>query len=82
MRKELLLACALTGLMTSVHAKEEQKTTKEEVVGECFGVNSCKSQSACAGKNECAAKNECKGKGWVKKTEKECKELNGKFKKM
>lgn len=76
MRKELLLACALTGLMTSVHAKEEQKTTKEEVVGECFGVNSCKSQSACAGKNE------CKGKGWVKKTEKECKELNGKFKKM
>lgn len=83
MKKEILLAAALTGLMTMSHAEEKKSSDKaQEVVGECLGVNSCKSQGACAGKNDCAGKNECKGKGWVKKTEKECKELKGTFKKI
>lgn len=82
MRKELLLVCAISGLMATAHATEESKANKEEIQGQCYGVNACKSQSACAGKNECATKNECKGKGWLKKTEKECKELKGKFKKI
>jgi hypothetical protein len=83
MKNELLIVAALTGMMSLAHA-DDKKTAEstKEMVGECFGVNSCKSTGACAGKNDCAGKNECKGKGWVKKTEKECKELKGTFKKM
>jgi hypothetical protein len=54
----------------------------KEIKGECHGINACKGTGDCGGKgHECAGKNECKGKGWVKKTEKECKEVKGTFKK-
>lgn len=83
MRKELLLAAALTGLMSFGHA--EEKTTApaaKEVTGECSGVNACKGTGECGGKgHECAGKNECKGHGWVKKSEKQCKEMKGTWKK-
>lgn len=83
MKSELLLACALAGIMTSTHAAESKtkEAPKDEIMGQCLGVNSCKGQSACHGKNECAGMNECKGKGWVSKTEKECKSLKGTWKK-
>jgi hypothetical protein len=81
MRKELLLAAALTGLMTVAHAEDKKAApavAKKEVKGECSGVNSCKGTGECGGKDHsCAGKNTCKGQGWVTKTEKECKELKG-----
>lgn len=83
MRKELLLAAAFTGLMSISYGADSAKTASaKEVNGECHGVNTCKGTTDCGGKgHECAGKNECKGKGWLKKTEKECKELKGTFKK-
>lgn len=83
MRKELLLAAAFTGLISVANATESTKTASvKEVQGECHGINACKGQGECGGKgHECAGKNECKGKGWLKKTEKECKDLKGTFKK-
>ena len=48
----------------------------------CEGVNACKGKSACStAKNGCAGQNGCKGKGWVKMTEKQCKEKGGKVSK-
>ena len=83
--KNLLLAAALSGLALSASATEATKTTapaKEEISGQCYGMNSCKGTSACHGeKNACAGKNSCKGKGWLKTSEKECKDKKGTFKK-
>lgn len=86
--KNLLLAAALSGLALTASANEATKTpaeaaTKEAkaVEGKCFGVNTCKGTSAChSEKNACAGQNSCKGKGWMKKTDKECKEMKGTFK--
>lgn len=85
--KNLLLAAALSGLAFAATADEAAKTktpTKEatSVEGQCYGVNSCKGTSAChTEKNSCAGTNACKGKGWLKMSEKDCKDKKGTFKK-
>jgi hypothetical protein len=85
--KNLLLAAALSGLALTVSAADTKTATPaakdaQAVEGQCTGVNSCKGTSAChSDKNACAGKNSCKGKGWMKTSEKECKEKKGTFKK-
>lgn len=80
-KKKILLGAAFTGLMlgSTVYANE---TTAQGPEGQCHGINSCKGQSACGvqGSHGCNGHNECKGKGWLKMTEKECKEKGGTFK--
>jgi hypothetical protein len=45
---------------------------------QCAGINACKGKSACqTAKNGCAGQNECKGQGWLKVTEKVCKDKGG-----
>jgi len=87
--KNLLLAAAFSGLALTATANDAAKTTAtketpkeaKEVMGQCHGINSCKGTSAChSEKNSCAGTNSCKGKGWMKTSEKECKEKKGKFK--
>lgn len=88
--KNLLIAAALSGLALSAQATDSKTTTTKsapkeakEVQGQCFGVNSCKGTSSChSEKNSCAGTNSCKGEGWLKVSEKECKDQKGKFKKM
>ncbi|MBC7538171.1 MAG: hypothetical protein H7281_05080 [Bacteriovorax sp.] len=85
--RNLLLAAALSGLALTATANDaaiaaapvkEAKT----IEGQCHGINSCKGTSAChSEKNSCAGNNACKAKGWLKTTEKECKEKKGTFKK-
>jgi hypothetical protein len=88
MKKSSLLSAATFGLLLasqSLSAEETKKTDTtmkpEAAMGECHGINSCKGQSLCGSKdgNECAGKNTCKGKGWISKTEKECKAKKGKW---
>jgi len=85
-KKQVLLAAALMALnLGSVSATESKSTTQKsdakEVQGQCMGANSCKGTSAChTQSNDCAGMNSCKGKGWIKATEKECKEKKGTFK--
>lgn len=85
--KKVFLAAALSGLAFAACAKDGAKTTtpvKEvtSVEGECHGINSCKGTSAChTESNSCAGTNSCKGKGWLKTSEKECKDKKGTFKK-
>ena len=84
MKKEILVAAALSGLMAvAAHAQSAAApAAARPVKGECAGVNACKGKGDCGGKgHECAGKNACKGQGWVKKTEKECKDLKGTWKK-
>lgn len=84
--KNLLLAAAISGLAMTASANEAAKTAApakeaKAVEGKCFGVNSCKGTSAChSEKNACGGQNTCKGKGWLKSTEKECKDKKGTFK--
>ncbi|RPJ73492.1 MAG: hypothetical protein EHM20_12140 [Alphaproteobacteria bacterium] len=85
--KNLLLVAALSGLAFAASAKDAPKTSapiKEatSIEGECHGINSCKGTSAChTESNSCAGTNSCKGKGWLKTSEKECKDKKGTFKK-
>ena len=82
--KNLLLAAALSGLALTATANEASKDAPKEakaVEGKCIGINSCKGTSAChSEKNACGGMNSCKGKGWLKASEKECKEKKGTFK--
>ena len=82
--KSLLVGAAFSGLILTAPADAEAagKKDKEEVTGECHGVNECAKKGACGGKgHSCAGKNECAKKGWLKMTEAECKKKGGKFKK-
>lgn len=83
-KKNLVLTAALLGLSLSQNisaADKKAEETKKEVEGQCIGVNSCKGTSACHSEaNSCAGTNACKGKGWLRMTEKQCKEKKGKFK--
>ena len=86
--KNLLLAAALSGLALASMANEATSkpasSVKESnaVSGQCHGINSCKGTSACHSEmNSCAGTNACKGKGWLKTSEKECKQKKGTFKK-
>lgn len=83
--KNLLLAAAFTGLAMTATANDAAKTAAPKeakaVEGQCYGINTCKGTSGChSEKNACAGQNSCKGKGWLKMTDKECKEKKGKFK--
>ncbi len=82
--KSLFLAAALSGLALSAQAVEGAKNSSKEVEvskGQCLGINSCKGTSAChSEKNSCAGTNSCKGQGWLKTSEKECKDKKGTFK--
>jgi hypothetical protein len=85
--RNLLLAAALAGLALTATANDATKSAApakevKAVEGQCHGVNSCKGTSAChSEKNSCAGNNTCKAKGWLKTSEKECKEKKGTFKK-
>lgn len=81
--KNFILAAALSGLAVSANATDAKKAEEgnKGVEGKCFEVNSCKGTSSCHSEaNSCAGSNSCKGKGWLKMTEKACKEKKGKFK--
>jgi uncharacterized membrane protein len=82
--KNVLLAAAFAGLAMSatVHADSTTKKDAQSSEGQCYGVNSCKGTSAChSEQNSCAGQNTCKAKGWIKMTEKACKDKKGSFKK-
>ena len=85
--RNLLLAAALSGLAFSACADDVAKSNAPQkeakvVEGQCHGINSCKGTSAChSEKNSCAGTNSCKAKGWLKTSEKECKDKKGTFKK-
>jgi hypothetical protein len=85
--RNLLLAAALSGLALSATAADVAKAVAPQkeakaVEGQCHGINSCKGTSAChSEKNSCAGTNACKAKGWLKTSEKECKDKKGTFKK-
>lgn len=83
--KNLLLAAAFSGLALTATANDaknaEAPKEAKSVEGKCFGINSCKGTSAChSEKNTCAGQNSCKGSGWLKMTEKVCKDKKGTFK--
>lgn len=85
--RNLLLAAALSGLALTATAEDAAKAAAPKsdakaIEGQCYGVNSCKGKSAChSEKNSCAGSNACKAKGWLKTSEKECKDKKGTFKK-
>ncbi|MDD4973536.1 MAG: hypothetical protein PHY93_04255 [Bacteriovorax sp.] len=85
--RNLLLAAALSGLALSATAADVAKAVAPQqeakaIEGQCHGINSCKGTSAChSEKNSCAGTNACKAKGWLKTSEKVCKEKKGTFKK-
>lgn len=83
--KNLLMAAAISGLAFAASAEDTKSAAPKEapaVEGHCMGINACKGKSAChSEKNGCAGENSCKSKGWLKTTEKECKEKKGTFKK-
>jgi len=80
-KKAILAGAALTGLLFGVSGCSSSKSTGNEVVGECQGMNSCKGTGACGGKgHSCAGQNKCKGQGWLKLSKKDCLAKNGTFK--
>ena len=47
----------------------------------CYGVNNCKGQSECqTATSTCNGNNACKGRGYLIKTESECKKMGGSLK--
>lgn len=47
----------------------------------CYGVNACKGKSQCkTAISDCKGKNTCKGHGYLMKTAKQCKKLDGSLK--
>ncbi len=76
-----VMASAVVGLLGAGCglAGGEDKAEGKELL-KCAGINSCSGKGECAaadGSHDCGGKNSCKGKGWVKVTEKECKEKGG-----
>jgi len=73
-RKSLVLAAAMTGLLSGTVARvnaqdnqEKPKASGKKAVAEkhsCAGKNSCKGKGGCkSSDNGCKGKNSCKGKG-------------------
>lgn len=89
--KSLLVAAAVTGLLTSQLSlaagkpKADAKAAKEPV-GNCTEANDCHGKGKCTGLNadgtptKGAAKNSCAHHVLTGKTEKECKEMGGTWK--
>jgi hypothetical protein len=78
----LLVATAAVGFLSSglMLAAEAKDAKPEAKTVRCSGVNSCAGKGECSaadGSHECAGKNSCKGKGWVKVSEKDCKDKKG-----
>jgi hypothetical protein len=77
--KQIFLTAALSGLAFVATASDSKGKPMEKahasspavsvIEGRCHGINTCHT-----------ATNSCQGKGWVKTTEKECKEKKGTFK--
>ncbi|HLX96250.1 MAG TPA: hypothetical protein VKU37_10955 [Verrucomicrobiae bacterium] len=75
-QRTLLVAAAITGLLSGVVAKAQDTNTNSPGTNApsgdlgkhgCKGMNSCKGQGGCkAGDNGCKGKNTCKGKGGCK----------------
>lgn len=78
--KGVLIATAVAGLFAAngAAASEDGGGTDAEV--KCLGVNECKGNSQCGvpGGHSCHGENSCKGKGWIKMSEKDCKDKGGK----
>jgi hypothetical protein len=75
-QRTLLVAAAITGLLSGVVAKAQDTSTNSPGTNapsgdtgkhDCKGQNSCKGKGGCqAGDNGCSGKNSCKGKGGCK----------------
>ncbi len=83
--KGVMVAAGVVGLLASGYGLAGG-TSGEQAEGsksvKCYGINSCSGKGECGapdGSHDCAGKNTCKGKGWVKTSEKECKEKGGKI---
>ena len=79
--KNVVVAAGVVSLLAMGYGftGSTQQGEGEEKV-KCAGINSCAGKGECGapdGSHDCAGKNSCKGKGWVKVTEKECKEKGG-----
>lgn len=88
MKNNLLLQAAVSGLIfasgcsTTTTNIAADKTVAVELKGECHGINACHGQGECGGAgHSCAGKNTCKGAGWLTKTQKDCEDAGGKFRK-
>jgi len=77
--KGALIATAVAGLFAAgtAFADEAAGGTATEV--KCLGVNECKGTSECGvpDGHSCHGANGCKGKGWIKLSEKDCKDKGG-----
>ncbi|MBL8020651.1 MAG: hypothetical protein JNM27_13355 [Leptospirales bacterium] len=88
--KHLLIAAALSGLMSCASAAQNANGPKstctpgaDKACGECYGINSCKGTGECGGADggSCKGTNSCKGKGYLHMTLDQCKTAAGTFKK-
>jgi uncharacterized membrane protein len=76
--KHAMVATALAGLFATMVVPTAVSAQTEGLV-RCHGVNACKGQSACkSATNACAGKNGCKGQGYLRLSEKECRDKGGK----
>ncbi len=79
--KNVLAAAALAGLLMGVGCSSSSTETTTSVMGECYGINSCKGTGACGGEgHSCAGQNKCKGQGWLKMSKTDCEDKKGTFK--
>jgi uncharacterized membrane protein len=83
--KGVMVAAGVLGMLASGYGlaggTSEEKAEGAKTV-KCYGINSCSGKGECGapdGSHDCAGKNSCKGKGWVKASEKDCKEKGGKI---
>ncbi len=81
-KKKILLGVAVSALLVGTQVLHTDAQAAEVKKGKCYGINSCKGTGACEGKhNECEGLNACKGMGYVLKTEDDCDEEGGRFRK-
>lgn len=78
--KGALIATAVAGLFAAGGAVADDAAGGTDAEVKCLGVNECKGTSQCGvpGEHSCHGANSCKGKGWIKMSEKDCKEKGGK----
>ncbi len=78
---KMVLASAAAALLASAPVST-YATTKDNAVGKCWGVNSCKGSSNCkTATSACAGKNSCKAEGFLTMKFVQCQELGGDFEK-
>lgn len=78
--KGALIATAVAGMFAAAPAAAAEAAGGTDAQVKCLGVNDCKGTSQCGvpGGHSCHGANSCKGKGWIKMSEKDCREKGGK----